>query len=266
MPSSFSHAVAAVAFGRAYTRRALPPRFWVLTITCALVPDLDILGSRFGIGLDSMLGHRGITHSFFFALLLSGLVVLLAFRQPVSGMSRRRLLVYFFAVTASHAILDALVDGDWGVAFFAPFSSTRYFLPWRPIHSSPVGLGFFSSAGASVILNEIVWVCLPSLIVCLAPWLRERLLTKRREGKLDPQCGCLDQKNIEISVPGVYLSHVKEFCSDTQLSTPVLEWPQPFDPEGRLSNDDRPFGPGAVERPGVDDRHYRFGYGCGHHD
>jgi len=196
MPSSFSHAVAAVAFGRAYTKRALPPRFWICTVACALIPDLDILGSRFGIGLDSMLGHRGITHSFFFALLLSGLVVLFAFRQPVSGISQRALFVYFFAVTASHPILDALVDGDWGVAFFAPLTSTRYFLPWRPIHSSPVGMGFFSATGATVIMNEVVWVWLPSLVVSLAPWLGKQWLTRRQGSRFSHESDLIPESDI----------------------------------------------------------------------
>ena len=139
-----------------------------------------MIGSHFGIGLDTALGHRGITHSFFFALILSGLVMLLAFREPVSGISRKALFVYFFAVTAMHPILDALVDGVWGVALFAPFSSARYFLPWRPIHSSPLGMSFFSASGVSVILNELVWIWVPSSIVMLAPWLGKRLLPTRQ--------------------------------------------------------------------------------------
>jgi inner membrane protein len=175
-----------VAFGRAYTTRRQPARFWALTVACAVAPDLDILGSRFGVGLDTMLGHRGITHSFLFALLLSGLVVLLAFRQPVSGISRRALFLYFFAVTASHGLLDALVDGDWGVAFFAPFTAARYFLPWRPMHASPVGLKFFSSAGATVMLNELVWVWVPSLLVSLAP-LRGKRWFVEQHGDVDQQ-------------------------------------------------------------------------------
>lgn len=189
MPSSFSHAVAAVAFGRAYTTRALPPRFWALSIACALAPDLDIVGGRFGIGLESMFGHRGITHSFFFAVLLAGVVVLVAFRKPINGVSRPRLFFYFFAVTASHAVLDALVDGDWGVAFFAPFSSARFFLPWRPIHSSPVGRNFFSATGATVILNELVWVWVPSLIVSLAPWFSKRWLNRRPDDGFGDESG-----------------------------------------------------------------------------
>ena len=175
MPSAFTHAVASIALGRAYTTRSVPVRFWMLSSICAVAPDIDVLANRFGYDHTTMLGHRGLTHSFLFAIVLSGLVVLLFFRKPVEGMmSRLALLAFFFAATASHSVLDAMVDGTLGVAFFAPFSPGRFFLPWRPIVSSPIGLAFFSSAGAATLLNEIVWVWVPSLIVILAPWLRGR--------------------------------------------------------------------------------------------
>jgi inner membrane protein len=72
-----------------------------------------------------------------------------------------RLLAFFFVITASHGVLDAMTNGGLGVAFFAPFDSTRYFFPWRPIVVSPIGFGsFFSHWGALVLLSEIkyVWV------------------------------------------------------------------------------------------------------------
>ena len=180
MPSAFSHAVASLALGRAYTTGPVPVRFWVLSSLCAVAPDMDVLANRFGFDHTTMLGHRGVTHSLFFAAGLSALVVMLFFRKRVDGMlNRRALFAYFFAATASHSVLDAMVNGTLGVAFFAPFSPERLFLPWRPIISSPIGLAFFSSAGAATILNEFVWVWVPSLIVILSPWLRNRFLTKR---------------------------------------------------------------------------------------
>jgi inner membrane protein len=137
------------------------------------------LANRFGFDHTTMLGHRGVTHSLFFAVALSSLVVLLFFRKRIDGMMNRlALFVFFFAATASHSVLDAMVDGTLGVAFFAPFNPARLFLPWRPIVSSPIGLAFFSSAGATTILNEFVWVWIPSLIVILAPWLRNRFLAR----------------------------------------------------------------------------------------
>ena len=178
MPSLFSHAVASVALGRAYTTRTLPMRFWVLSAACAVAPDVDVLSNRLGFDYTTMFGHRGFTHSFFFATVLSGLVTLLAFRKPLASTSRLSLFAFLFAATASHSILDAMVDGTLGVAFFAPFSQTRFFLPWRPIVSSPIGWAFFSPAGATTFMNEFVWVWVPSLIVILAPWIRSRFLAK----------------------------------------------------------------------------------------
>lgn len=58
-----------------------------------------------------MLGHRGLTHSFFFAMALSGLVVLLFFSKPVDGMmSRLALFAFFFVATASHSITPFTSD------------------------------------------------------------------------------------------------------------------------------------------------------------
>lgn len=178
MPSVFSHAVASIALGRAYTTRTLPVRFWVLSAGCAVAPDIDVLSNRFGFDYTTKLGHRGFTHSFFFAMVLSGVVTLMAFRKPVAGTSRLALFAFLFAATASHSILDAMVDGTLGVAFFAPFSQARFFLPWRPIVSSPIGWAFFSPAGATTFMNEFVWVWVPSLIVILAPWIHSRFLAK----------------------------------------------------------------------------------------
>jgi inner membrane protein len=193
MPSAFSHAVAAVALGRAYTTRPLPLRFWILAAGCAMVPDMDVMGKRFGIDYSDPLGHRGLTHSLLFAMILSSFVVLLAFRKPINGVSRLSLLVFFFLVTASHGVLDAMVDGTLGVAFFAPLSTARYFLPWRPIVSSPVGWSFFSSAGVTVLMNEFVWLWVPSIIVILAPWLRKWSVTRREVGMRTPKPRCSGQ-------------------------------------------------------------------------
>jgi inner membrane protein len=181
MPSVFTHAVAAVALGRAYAKPKLPFRFWLLSAGCAIAPDMDVMGRRLGIEYSDMLGHRGLSHSLLFAAILSGLIVLLAFRRPIAGISRRMLFLLFFLATASHGILDAMVDGTLGVAFFAPFDAGRFFLPWRPIVSSPIGWSFFSAAGVTTIMNEFVWIWIPSLIVIMAPWLSKRATCKREE-------------------------------------------------------------------------------------
>jgi inner membrane protein len=55
-----------------------------------------------------------------------------------------------------------MTDGGLGIAFFSPFDRTRYFLPWRPIRVSPIGVAsFFSRWGLEVLASELVYVWLP---------------------------------------------------------------------------------------------------------
>ena len=76
-------------------------------------------------------------------------------------------------------MLDALTDGGLGVAFFAPFSARRYFLPWRPVAVSPIGMGFFSERGLEVLGSEVVWVWLPSVALVAAVWCVRKLIKLR---------------------------------------------------------------------------------------
>ena len=165
MASAFSHAVAAAAIGTAFYRRGLPARFWALGAACAIVPDADVVGVALGIPFGSLFGHRGLFHSLLFAALLAAVVAALFFPQRRAEVSHSRLWLYFFFATASHGVLDALTNGGPGIAFFAPFDTTRYFFPVRPVVVSPISIRpFFSEWGLRVIESELIWIWLPSLI------------------------------------------------------------------------------------------------------
>jgi inner membrane protein len=169
MASVFSHAVVALAIGKLSTGRSMPPRFWRLSILCAILPDADVLSFVFGIDYGSLLGHRGLTHSLSFAVMLSVVVVGVWFKD-VQAWSRTWwvLIAQFFLVTASHGMLDAMTDGGLGVAFFAPFDNTRYFFPWRPVLVSPIGIAqFFSRYGLDVLLSKFMWIWVPAGMVWL---------------------------------------------------------------------------------------------------
>ena len=69
----------------------------------------------------------------------------------------------------SHGLLDAMTDGGLGIAFFSPFSNTRYFLPWRPIMVGPINvLHAFSAWGGKIALSELKWVGGPCAATVLA--------------------------------------------------------------------------------------------------
>ena len=91
-----------------------------------MLPDADVIGFAFGIGYGSMFGHRGITHSIGFAILVGVVAGWLGFRNVQFGFSRARLILYYALVTLSHPLLDALTNGGLGVALFAPFSEKRH--------------------------------------------------------------------------------------------------------------------------------------------
>jgi len=165
MASPFSHAVAALSIGTCFYRPQIPKRVWVAGALCSVIPDLDAIGFRFGIHYGDLWGHRGFTHSLVFAALLGGVVTLVIFRRGAAEIGRFALFAYLFLATASHGVLDAMTDGGLGVAFFSPFDTTRYFLPWRPIRVSPIAVTrFFTPKGFAILRNEAVWIWLPAIM------------------------------------------------------------------------------------------------------
>ena len=148
----------------------MPFRFWMLLIVCSILPDADVIGFSLGWHYGDVWGHRGFSHSLSFAFLLSFLVLGLGCKDWIRFSKRRwRLWVLFFLIISTHGFLDALTDGGLGVAFFSPFDNTRYFLPWTPLKVSPIGLGgFFSPWGREVIISEVVWVWIPTVLLWAA--------------------------------------------------------------------------------------------------
>jgi inner membrane protein len=169
MASAFTHGIVALSFGKFFFPERMPARFWVLLAACTILPDVDVVGFFLGVRYSDTLGHRGFSHSLPFALLVAVLVTVAAF-PAVKRFSKQwwLLTACFFSATASHGVLDAMTDGGYGIAFFSPFSSTRFFLPWRPIEVAPIGVrGFFSRWGWDVLMSELLWIWLPLAVILL---------------------------------------------------------------------------------------------------
>jgi len=171
-----THAIAALGVGAFFYKPDIPKRVWVVGAVCSAIPDLDVIGFRFDIRYGDFWGHRGFTHSLVFAAALAGVVVLLGFRGGLSNINLLSIWTYLFLATASHGFLDAMTNGGLGVAFFAPFDNHRYFLPWRPIRVSPIGIGrFFMNRGFAVFQSEFFWVWIPAgFLIVSALLLRRR--------------------------------------------------------------------------------------------
>ncbi len=177
MATVFTHPAVAIALLPWFRR--LQNRWQILMIGALLtiLPDFDVIGLRLGIPYGDMLGHRGLTHSIFFAVLVS-----VVFARWSADRFQLRFLpvwLYYFLCLISHGVLDALTDGGLGIAFFAPFDNHRYFFPLRPIMVSPLNIArFFQGQGAPVLINELKWVWFPCLVIFLVGFAVYRRTTR----------------------------------------------------------------------------------------
>jgi inner membrane protein len=143
MPSALSHPAPALAIATYFGGDRLPRSAIVAGVMCSVLPDVDILGFRLGIVHGGMFAHRGLTHSLPFALAVAVAAAIIVRRRD-PRLRVGDLCFYLFLATASHGAFDALTNGGLGVAFFAPFSSARYFFAFRPIEVSPLSVGAIS--------------------------------------------------------------------------------------------------------------------------
>ena len=176
MPTIFSHAVFAAAIGRAAFDKTVSRFLGILVGGCAMMPDSDVIFAALtGAPRGSMFAHRGFTHSIFFAASFGAIVAFFAARFLKTNVSFLKLFVLFALATFTHPLLDMLTDGGSGVALLAPFSNERFFFPFRPVEVSPIGFGFFTERGWTVIQSEFVWLWLPSIgVLIAATFLRRR--------------------------------------------------------------------------------------------
>ena len=161
MASVLSHPAAVFGFAPWFGSALRSRRLWLLAALCSVLPDVDVIGFWLGIPYGAPLGHRGLTHSIAFAAALAGAATLLGWPR---GAARPAVFAFLFLCAASHGLFDAMTDGGLGVAFFAPFDNTRFFLPWRPIRVSPIGVGgFFGPRGLAILASELFWIWIPLL-------------------------------------------------------------------------------------------------------
>ena len=78
MPTIVTHGFFAALLGKSFAAGQMPARFWLLSPLCSILPDADVLGFPLGISYDNVLGHRGLSHSLAFALVLSLIASFLA--------------------------------------------------------------------------------------------------------------------------------------------------------------------------------------------
>ena len=161
---------------------ALPK--WAIPVSAGLVavaPDFDTLAmDLFGIPYNSFFGHRGFFHSPFFLLCSSAILAMIAARCQPWRVSAR-LAAMWGGCAITHPLLDAMTDGGLGVMLLFPISTARLFLPWRPIHVSPLSISrFFDTAG--YILKSELPFCVSAVVVGVSGFLASSAWHKMKAG------------------------------------------------------------------------------------
>ncbi len=168
MATIYTHAVVGVGLARLCAGRPMPWTYWGLAALLPVVPDLDVF-STYAYG--SLLGHRGITHSLLFALLLSGIAAIATARWfRVHWWS---LMILFFLIVASHGLLDAMTKGGENIPFFWPLGG-RYG-NWGPLPVSDIAFDLPDPRYSRAIRAELLWVWLPTIVLVGLAMLYRRL-------------------------------------------------------------------------------------------
>ncbi len=175
MPSALGHIAAASSLAYTLGGRRNGILYWCAVFLLAILPDFDVLAFKLGIPYAHPLGHRGLFHSIFFSILMAGL-----FSSFIRGLRPRdtnyaRLFFTLSFVALIHPLLDAMTTGGLGVGLLMPFDQSRYFLPWRPIKVSPIGVReFLGLWGYRVLKNELAWIVVPSILLAGAAFIVKR--------------------------------------------------------------------------------------------
>lgn len=165
MASFIGHGVVAYTISK-MARDKASSKLIAVAIISAMLPDLDVIGFYLGIPYESMMGHRGFTHSILFALAWALLLSKTIFRHSFS-----LAFPVLLTCTLSHGIIDALTTGGRGVGFFIPVTGERYFFPSRFIQVSPLHISdFFGEWGMAVIRSEALFLGLPCVILLVIRW------------------------------------------------------------------------------------------------
>ena len=164
MPTILTHAALPLIAAWAIGPEHVPPRLAAAGALAAILPDLDVVGRAFGISAESLLGHRGISHSAAAALVLA--VIGAALLRP--RIRWRAGIVFLFLSALSHGVTDMLTDGGKGVALLWPAAGDRLFAPFRPVEVSPILLrGIENGKLPLVLASEALWLVGPAAIIAL---------------------------------------------------------------------------------------------------
>lgn len=144
---SITHIALGALIGEAFLGKQLGKRAMVLGAVAQSIPDVDFIASFFLDTPHNLLAHRGFTHSFLFAALLTPLVAGISNRwHRAHDIELKKWIMFFGIQITIHLLLDSL--NVYGVGWLEPFSHKRIsfnvLFVADPFYSCWLGISFLA--------------------------------------------------------------------------------------------------------------------------
>jgi inner membrane protein len=121
---SITHIALGAIVGEAIAGKTLGKRAMFIGAIAQSIPDIDFMAAFWLEPADNLLAHRGFTHSFLFAVLITAALAFIAHRtHPAHKFSYASWSVFLGVEIFIHLLLDAC--NAYGVGWFEPFSHQR---------------------------------------------------------------------------------------------------------------------------------------------
>jgi inner membrane protein len=191
---SLTHIAIGALIGEAYAGKRLGRRALLFGAIYQSIPDVDFIAASFLSPTENILVHRGFTHSFLFAILITIIISFFANRwRKVKGFGFSNWMVFVGIEIFVHLLLDGL--NAYGVGWFEPFSHQRFaynvIFVIDPLYSIWLGI----SCAALVVLHQnhrarIRWVrfgLLASSVYLCFCFINKMIVDNRVERSLSSQ-------------------------------------------------------------------------------
>lgn len=122
---SITHIALGACIGEVFLGKKLGKRAMLWGALAQSAPDIDFVASFWMDTADDLLAHRGFTHSFLFAIIITPLFALLADRwHRPHDTTLKRFMLFFGVEIFLHLFLDGF--NNYGTGWLEPFTHQRF--------------------------------------------------------------------------------------------------------------------------------------------
>ncbi|MBI5372073.1 MAG: metal-dependent hydrolase [Sphingobacteriales bacterium] len=142
---TLTHIALGACLGETFAGKKLGKKALLWGALAQSIPDIDFIAATWSSTAENLLAHRGFTHSFLFALLITPLLALAAERwHRPHNIPLKKWILFFGAQVLIHLLLDGM--NVYGAGWFEPFSHHRVSYNWifvaDPFFSVWLGIAF----------------------------------------------------------------------------------------------------------------------------